>query len=69
MYKATKTFAGLVNMKRGEIRELSEAEAKPLLKAGYIEKVGGKSEAKAEAKEEPGTEEAPKKARRVKKNV
>ena len=70
-YKATKTFAGSITMKRGEIRELSADDAKSLLRAGYIEEVGGKNEAKAEA--EPKAEEkeeAPKKAaKRVKKNV
>lgn len=70
-YKATKTFAGLVSMRRGEIRELSDEDAKSLLRAGYIEEVGGKNEAKAETEPKAEVkEEAPKKAaKRVKKNV
>lgn len=45
MYKALKSFSGLVNMTKNEIKEIKdEAIAKDLLKAGYIEKV--KKEAK-----------------------
>lgn len=40
MYKALKSFSGLVNMTKNEIKEIKdEVIAKDLLKAGYIEKV------------------------------
>jgi len=40
MYKALKSFSGLVNMTKNEIKEIKdEAIAKDLLQAGYIEKI------------------------------
>lgn len=39
-YRATKTFVGKINMRRGQEREITDkALAENLLKAGYIEKV------------------------------
>ncbi len=35
-YKATVSFAGKISMCEGEVRRLKEADAKPLLKCGYI---------------------------------
>lgn len=40
MYKATKSFSGIVSMKKGEIKDLKDNFIiKDLLNAGYIEKV------------------------------
>lgn len=40
MYKALKTFGGLVSMRRGELKDISNPTiVKDLLKAGYIEEV------------------------------
>lgn len=41
-YKALKSFSGLVSMKKGDIKEIKDQEiANDLLRAGYIEEVGG----------------------------
>lgn len=41
-YKALKSFSGLVSMRKGEEREIEDQEVvKDLLRAGYIEEVGG----------------------------
>ena len=41
-YKALKAFSGAVSMKRGEIKDIKDQEiVKDLLRAGYIEEVGG----------------------------
>ena len=40
MYRAIVGFSGLINMKKGEIKEIKDkALVKDLLKAGYIEEV------------------------------
>lgn len=40
MYKALKTFSGLISMVAGETREIKDKEIiKDLLKAGYIEEL------------------------------
>jgi hypothetical protein len=40
MYRAIIGFTGLINMKKGEIKEIkNKALVKDLLKAGYIEEV------------------------------
>lgn len=40
MYKAIKSFSGLVSMKKGEIKDLKDAFIiKDLLNAGYIEEI------------------------------
>lgn len=40
MYKALRSFSGLVNMTKNEIKEIKDkAIAEDLLRAGYIEKV------------------------------
>ena len=40
MYRAIVGFSGLLNMKKGEIKEIKDkALVKDLLKAGYIEEV------------------------------
>lgn len=50
MYKAMKSFAGIVNMTRGEVRELPEEVAKPLLNCGYIVDLEEKQKKAAETK-------------------
>ena len=52
LYKATKSFTGLVRMKMGEVRELDadSSVVKDLLRAGYIEEV--KKEKKTRQKKE-----------------
>lgn len=50
MYRAVKTFCGIVNMTRGEVRELPEEHAKELLKAGYIVDLTEKQKKAAEVK-------------------
>ena len=40
MYKALKSFGGIVSMKKGDIKPINDVNiANDLLKAGYIEKV------------------------------
>lgn len=40
MYKALKSFAGKVSMRKGEVKEINDKEiVKDLLNAGYIEEV------------------------------
>jgi hypothetical protein len=40
MYRAIVGFSGLINMKKGEIKDIKDkALVKDLLKAGYIEEV------------------------------
>jgi hypothetical protein len=40
MYRAIIGFSGLINMKKGEVKEIKDkALVKDLLKAGYIEEV------------------------------
>ena len=51
MYKAMVTFCGIVNMTRGEVRELSDEVAKPLLNCGYIKDLEEKQKKAAEVKE------------------
>lgn len=41
-YKALKSFSGIVSMRRGEEKDIKDQEVvKDLLRAGYIEEVGG----------------------------
>ncbi len=41
-YKALKSFSGIVSMRRGEEKNIEDQEVvKDLLRAGYIEEVGG----------------------------
>ena len=42
MYKATKSFVGVVSMVRGEVRDLEPEVAKDLIKAGYVIDLGAK---------------------------
>ena len=37
MYKATKSFSGIISMKKGDVREIKDDEvAKDLIRAGYV---------------------------------
>ena len=52
MYKALKSFAGKVSIRKGEVKEINDKEiVKDLLNAGYIEEV--KPEKKEELKVQP----------------
>ena len=52
MYKALKSFAGKVSMRKGGVKEINDKEiVKDLLNAGYIEEV--KAEKKEELKVQP----------------
>ena len=52
MYKALKSFAGKVSMRKGEVKAINDKEiVKDLLNAGYIEEV--KPEKKEELKVQP----------------
>lgn len=52
MYKALKSFAGKVSMRKGEVKEINDKEiVKDLLNAEYIEEV--KPEKKEELKVQP----------------
>lgn len=55
MYKALTSFSGLVSMRKGEVRDISDlAIVEDLTKAGYIEPVGAeKTKAKKETKKTP----------------
>lgn len=54
MYKALKSFSGLVNMTKNELKEIKDkAIAEDLLRAGYIEKVKEETKnTKAEVKKD-----------------
>lgn len=64
MYKATKSFFGVVSMVRGEVRDLDPEIAKDLLKAGYVTDLGAKQKKAEEIKGEE-----PKTTKRAKNNV
>lgn len=64
MYKATKSFFGVVSMVRGEVRDLDPEIAKDLLKAGYVTDLGAKQKKAEEIKGEE-----PKTTKRTKNNV
>lgn len=50
MYRAVKSFAGVVSMKKGEVKKINDKEIiRDLLNAGYIEAI---KQAKKEKKEE-----------------
>ena len=53
MYKALKTFGGVVSMAEGEVKDISDSTVvKDLVKAGYIEEVKpAEGKAKKTAKE------------------
>ncbi len=54
MYKALKTFSGLVTMVEGEVKDILDKEAvKDLLKAGYIEEINPAPKATKKGKKTP----------------
>lgn len=53
-YKALKSFSGIVSMRRGEEKNIEDQEVvKDLLRAGYIEEVGGEKPKTAKSSEKP----------------
>lgn len=51
LYKALKSFVGLESMRRGEVKEINNADiVKDLLQAGYIEAVEDKKPASKPSK-------------------
>lgn len=54
MYKALKSFSGIITMNRGQVKEINDKKiVKDLLMAGYIEEVKPtKSEVKTTKKKE-----------------
>lgn len=50
MYKATKSFSGIISMKKGDVREIKDDEvAKDLIRAGYVMELADESKPKATA--------------------
>lgn len=59
--KALVSFSGIVSMRRGEVKDIKDQEVvKDLLRAGYIEEVGG---------DKPKTEKSSDKPAKTKKAV
>lgn len=54
MYKALISFSGLISMKKGEIKEITDTEiVEDLIKAGYIEEIKtNKEDIKKDIKED-----------------
>lgn len=50
-YQALKGFAGLVSMRKGDVKELPEAMAAPLLSCGYVVEVPNSKTGRAKQKE------------------
>ena len=47
MYKATKSFSGIISMKKGDVREIKDVEvAKDLIRAGYVIELADESKPK-----------------------
>lgn len=47
MYKANKSFSGVVTMKKGDVREIKDVEvAKDLIRAGYVIELADESKPK-----------------------
>lgn len=45
MYKANKSFSGVISMKRGDVREIKDVEvAKDLIRAGYVSELADESD-------------------------
>ena len=58
MYKANVSFCGLVNMARGQVKEIDDPKvASSLLKAGYISEAKASKVEKVEEKKEAEAEE------------
>lgn len=53
-YRALVSFAGLVSMKKGETKEIKDQEVvNDLLRAGYIEEVGGEKPKSSKSSAKP----------------
>ena len=51
MYKATRTFGGIIRMRKGDVREIKDEEiAKDLLNAGYVIELADESKPKTSSK-------------------
>lgn len=51
MYKATKSFGGIIRMKKGDVKEIKDEEiAKDLLNAGYVIELADESKPKTSSK-------------------
>jgi hypothetical protein len=61
MYKALTSFSGVISMRKGEVKAITDKEVvADLLRAGYIEAVKkAEAEKKAEVKTEKKAEEKP----------
>ncbi len=47
MYKATKSFSGIISMKKNDVREIKDEEvAKDLIRAGYVIELADESKPK-----------------------
>ena len=47
MYKATRSFSGIVSMKKGDVKEINNEEvAKDLIRAGYVIELADESKPK-----------------------
>lgn len=63
-YRALRTFAGLVTMVKGEVREIENEEvAKDLLRCGFIEDLTPKKTKSEKAEEVPSPKPSPKKGK------
>lgn len=59
MYKATRSFSGIVSMKKGDVREIKDDEvAKDLLRAGYVTELADESKPKATASSKKASKKA-----------
>ena len=51
--KALKSFVGVVNMRRGETKDVNDEVATKLVEGGFAEKVGGEDKPKTEKSKRP----------------
>lgn len=59
MYKATKSFSGIISMKKGDVREIKDDEvAKDLIRAGYVMELADESKPKATASSKKSAKKA-----------
>ena len=62
MYKALISFSGVISMRKGEVRAITDkAVVADLLRAGYIEEVKTEKKPKAEENTEPKATKPPQK--------
>lgn len=59
MYKANKSFSGVISMKRGDVREIKDVEvAKDLIRAGYVSELADESKPKTTASSKKASKKA-----------